>query len=389
VHEILTELSQNVPHFAILIVGPLLVLCVEALLLRAAFRRRRACLDFEDRIEREGWPSIATVEIPSRWPAVLAEMSALATPALGLWSFATARERMLAALINPSPVEKAAQVSSGLSGMFNAIPWTIILFLPSAVMAIVSGTMILAARERTRRLIGLASRSVSDGPAVSPSSVRGPGSDNLTVLPALLFVAVLLPVILGAWHYALRMIQGLSSLGSVPVDEKVQRLVEAVEQSHAVFAEHAWFRWPGAVLATLLGGALLLVWGRRWPWHPGWRRTFLISSACLAGAVCLFIAAAPFRAENRMPWPPPAAGNERLLIDETESPALEGPDEIERASILWLKDRQQLLDGYDTNPKDLEDQLRPRNQIHRMLNPNSARQGMLLVLSVADLPIDK
>ena len=386
-HEIFTELSENAPHFAILVVGPLLFLCAQVLLLRTAFRRRRACLDLEDRIESEGWPSVAQSETPSWWPVLLAEMSALAIPALGLWSVSTARDRMLAAITIAPPAEKAEQISRSLSGMFNAIPWTICLFLPSAVMAIVSGTMILAARARIRRLIGVALRPLPDGSAVSPSSVRGPGSDNLTVLPALLFVGVLIPVILGAWHDALEMIQGLSSLARVPVAEKVQHLVDAVERSHATFVEHAWLRWPGAVAATLVGGVLLVVWGRTWPWRPSWRRTLLISQSCVVGAVCLFIAAGPFRAENRMPWPPPAPGNEKLLVDEPKSPMLEGPDEIERAPILWLNDRQHLLDGYRTNSEDLEDQLRTRKQTYRILNPAGEWAGRLLVLSVADLPI--
>lgn len=387
--EILTELKENVPHFAILVVGPLLVLCAQVLLLRLALRRRLACLALEDRIESEGWSSVAGAEIPSLWPLLLAEAAALAVPGLGLWSVATARDRMFEAITIAVPAEKARLISRSLSGMFNAIPWTIGLFLPSALLAIITGTLIVAERDRARRLIDLASRpSGSDGPPVSPSSLRGPGSDNLTVLPLLLFVGVLLPVILGAWHYAQSMIQGLSSMARVPVEEKVDHLVEAMERSHAIFVEHAWLRWPGAVAAALIGGVLLLVWGRRWRWQPSWRRTLLISPACVVGAVCLFIAAAPFRAENHMPWPPPASGKEKLLIDEPKSPLLEGPDELERAPLLWFNEQHYTLDGRQADPEDIESQFRQFKQTYGILNPNGAWDGRFLVLSVADLRID-
>lgn len=384
--EILTELSDKVPHFTFLVVGQLAVLCAQVFLLRVARRRRRACLDLEDKIEREGWAAVAQTEIPSWWPALLAGMSALVIPALGLWSFATARDGFRTAMTNESLGEKVAQVFDSLSGMLNAIPLTGGLFLASAFMAMVSGTVILVARARTFRLVAVAPRPVPDGAAVSPSSVRGPGSDNLTVLPVLLFVGVLLPVIVGTWLYAIVMIQGMSALGHVPLTARVPHLVATLDRAHGILVGRAWLRWPGAIAATSVGGALLVVWGRRWRWRPGWPWTLLISQACVVGAACLFIAAAPFRAENHMPWPPPA-GTERLLVDEPRSPALEGPDEIERAPILWLNEQQHSLDGYRANAEDIETLLRAHKQNYRMLNPTADWAGTLLVISVADLPI--
>ena len=384
--EFFTELNRVVPHFQVLVVASLLILGVQLLLLRTAQRRRPACLALEKRIECDGWPSIAQIKVPSWWPALLAGASAAGIPALGLWSFATARRTLLAAITNTAPGEKAGQLSLALGGMFNAIPLTIGLFLPCAILAIVSATLILANRAHACRLIKAAA-TLSASPAVPLSSYRGPGSDNLIVLPAMLFVGGLVPVISAAWNYSLAMIHRLSTLADAPIAAKVPHLLATLDHGHAILVGRGWLLWPGIGAATAVGAALLVYWGRRWQHGPSWQSTLLISLTLVVGAVSLFILAAPYRAENRLPWPPPASGGDRLLIHEPASPPLNGPDEIQRAVVLWLNEKQHTLDGYLTDASGLEFRLRAHEQAYHRLNPDGRFVGTLLVLSSADLPM--
>jgi hypothetical protein len=381
-------LQENVPHFPVLVAGPLLVIVVQVFLLRHALRQRRAGLVLEAQIEAAGWSVLAQARIPPRWPAIVAGALVLLVPGLAHWSIATARAGMIAGITTVASAESATQISRSLSGMFNAIPWAINLFVPCALLAIVSVTMTIATRQRIRRL-SEASRDSSSDVATALRACRGPGADNLTLLPVLLFVGGLIPVLWGAWSYALEMVRGLSALGRLPAAEKVPHLLGAIERSRALFAERAWLIWPGTAVATLVGAALLVSWARRWRHTPRVRTTVLVSQLCIAGAIGLFLAGAPFRAENHLPWPAEPASGERLMVDEPQSPKLQGPDGVERAPVLWFGEQFVTLDGYVTDPGHIEDYLRVGKQNYRLLNPDAGWRGVLDVLAAAQTPTDK
>ena len=386
--ELLTELQENVPHFPVLVTGPLLVLVVQVLLLRHALRQRRAELALEAQIEAGGWSVLAQARMPPLWPAVAAGALVLLVPGLALWSIATARAGMIMGITKVAPAEKAAQISRSLSGMFNAVPWAINLFVPCALLAIVSVTMTIATRQRIRRL-SEASRDSSGDVAAALRACRGPGADNLTLLPVLLFLGGLTPVLWGAWSHALEMIRGLSALARLPAAEKVPHLLGTVERSRALFTERAWLIWPGTVVATLVGAALLVSWARRWRHIPSVRTTVLGSQLCVVGAIGFFLAGAPFRAENSLPWPAEPASGEKLMVDEPQSPTLKGPDEIVRAPLLWFGKQLVTLDGYVSDPGHFEDYLRVGKQNYRSLNPGAGWRGSVDVLAAGQIPMDQ
>jgi hypothetical protein len=298
VTELLTELQKNVPHFIALVEGPLLVLVVQVFLLRHALRQRRVGLVLEDQIEAGGWSVLAQTRIPPRWPAVAAGASVLLVPGLALWSISTARAGMIMGITKSAPAEKAEQISRSLSGMYNAVPWAINLFVPCALMAIVSVTMTIATRQRIRRLTE-ASRKPSGDVTSALRACRGPGADNLTLLPVLLFLGGLVPVISGAWSSALEMIRGLSELARLPAAEKVPHLLGAAERSRALFVDRASLSWPGTVLATLVGAGLLVSWWRRWRHTPSVRTTVVVSQLCIVGAIGLYLAGAGRKTDGR------------------------------------------------------------------------------------------
>ena len=384
--ELLKELADNVPHFHALVVGPLVVLIMQLLFLRSSLTQRRRCIALEDRILNDGWSSVADAKIPPWWPAFLAGASVLVIVGVGGWSITAARTAFHEALTGSDPSEKAERISRSFSGMFNAVPWSINQFVLCGLLSMVSVTMWMVTRQRVKRLLATAGSDGSHDSAAVLASCRGPGSDNLTVLPVLLFMAGLFPVISGAWAHSLELVHGLATLAPLPVEQKMPHLVDSLVRSHAIFAGRAWLAWPGTMLATLAAAVLLVVWRRRSTSVPsGWTTVFVCQS-CVLGAIALFVAAAPYQAKNGMQWPAPSTGSDKLLIDDPQAPKLQGPDLVERAPILWFAERQVSLDGYRTDPDGIEDTLRVSARNFRWLNPGAEWRGRLLVLAAAQTP---
>jgi hypothetical protein len=394
-HELLNDLAANVSHFAWLVSVPVAVVLVQVWFLRVALARGRACLALEDRAQAGDWEAVAESRLPGLLPVVLAVLAVLAIPAVAAWSVATSRADFLGALAADSPSEKAERISRGLGGMFNAVPWSINCFVPAALLAIVSSTMYLGVRRRQQCLV-----TAADTTAVSPDSradvgavlqaCRGPGTDNLTLLPALLFFLGLFPVLSGAWAHCLATIKGLALPPHMPPEDRIAYIVEALDRSRALFAARAWLAWPGVILATGIGAVLLLVWHRRQAAtkhsSPSRWTSLFASLACILAAAALFVAAAPYRAENNMPWPPPEAGD-RLLIDDPQSPSLVGPDVVEPGPLLWLAEKDVTLDGRHVDLDGLEDLLRVSAHTYRLLHPGQGLSGILIVLADARTPI--
>jgi hypothetical protein len=274
-------------------------------------------------------------------------------------------------------------------------------------------TRFIVARQRTKRLAALAASEPPGDIEALLLSCRGPGPGRLTLLPLLLFLGGGLPVIAGACSYSVQMIRVLrKSVHMAYVEPSL------LAQSRALFIAQAWLAWPGIIGATLVGAGLLVAWRRRWQRPPSAQTTAMVATVCVLGAVGLFIAAGPFRAENRMPWPAECCtdrvlevnvshpyapeewqgrrpvvtptGRDWQVVDEPNLPKLRGPYDLERAPLLWIGDQQISFNGFVTDLELLEGDLRNyRSHMKFYKMPDPDWWSMLIVLAVAETPMPR
>jgi hypothetical protein len=88
-----------------------------------------------------------------------------------------------------------------------------------------------------------------------------------------------------------------------------------------------------------------------------------------------------------MPWPAPC-NNNVLPIDEPLAPRLEGPSDLQRASVLWIGERQLSLDGDAVDMDSLENRLHELSHSYRLYKCCD-RSFLLIVLAVAETPISR
>jgi hypothetical protein len=384
-------LAEVTPHFAWVLALPLACVVVQLLFLRAALRARRRALELEDAARAGDFSGATAAAVPSRWPSVLVALSVLAIPEVAAWSITTARGLCVNARDLPSS-EAAAMFSSGIDGMLNVVPWSINLFVPCVLLASFSLSLQVSTRRRLLRLRAACALAAADPQAaLAALAARWPSADDIAAIPFLFLGLGFFPVLSGAWAHAIRLVQGYAGITDLPAEEKGPAVLVALDEAHALFVARAWLAYPGVALAVLVSVLLLARWRQPAPsQEPGpvlsWRATLAWAGLCLALALALFRLAAPFRAENRLPWPGARLVGDLLRVDQPDGPRLEGPDEIRRSPILQLSRGGAWLDGRPVAVEEFGDALRITRQTYRLLRPGERYAGVFLVLAASDTP---
>jgi hypothetical protein len=383
--QLLAELNETVPHFVVQIVCGLVVIAAQIVFLWMALRARRACLAIEDQAEAGDLAGVREAPIPHVWTDVICALSTLLVPAEAVWVTSTARTEFFDALNSTNVAEKAQGISHAIGGMLNVIPWSIDCFVPTAFLAIISLTLSISSRARIRRI------KVAVDSGIQPTDLdacRGPGADNLVVIPAAFFLLGIVPIIAGVWSFSVQMLHGFQ-LKSAPVGERAALVFEALERAHADFTGRAALAVPGTLLAAGLAFILISRWWKRRPGVPcpmwSWQQTMVVSLPCLLGALALWLGTAAYRGENRMPWPPPRLHGDNLLLHDPQSPALYGVDPVERAPVLWISQRNIVLDGYAVDEQALDEGLRTMTHNYRLLNPQRRFRGSINILCSSEI----
>ena len=372
----LTLLQQtilSIPHFW-WITSCLAAICAgQVVLLRILFRQRRNCLALEDMVSAADLSTAASLGMPTIWPIALSAICPIITAALVAWTLELARGLVLSP---PSldPEIRASKISAGLEGLLNVVPWGVLFFVPSILMAATSVGLGVTIRARARRIASAVELASSD-PCVADARLghHGPSGDSVAAVILAYVLLGLFPVVWGAWSHSIGLSQGLSSAPHVP-EERMNAYLTTFSRTHAAFVSRASLASAGIILATALAVALVVRWHRRRPANDGptmlsWQTSGFWSLQCLLAALACFILATPYRAENNQTWPSPARSGGRFIAHEPKAPQLEGPDDFDPAPILWITRKEATLDGRVVDPIALEEELRTTRATFRFLHP--------------------
>jgi hypothetical protein len=291
-----------------------------------------------------------------RWLAVasiLAPLGTLTCVAMGLQhARATA---LSSAQPSASPDLRAALLSQGLSA--------------DVLLRLLGGPLVLVAL-----VVGV----LAGGLAVAR---RSRSSGVLTAGIPLAFVVLgFAPLAAAAFFGAGQSNRGLVEMSSLAPEDKPAHLVRVIDSEQRLLDRAFQLAAAGCVLAALLGCGL--AWKLRSPATAGQptaaRTSWGGSVILLATAGVATALAVPLRRENAVPWPPPSSAGDLLLI-EAETPALEGPDAIERAPVIVL-DRDLVLDGQAMDPGELEQVLAVLRNNYHLLHPGGEFNGLVLLV---------
>ena len=329
----LTHALNAVPHGELFFSLAAAVVALQLAVLAVAWRRRRR-------------------PAPTLRLHALAGLAILLVPLSAEICVHAARETMMAALGPGTPADKAAALSAGISGQLNAIP-----FVTTALLLTL--------------LLWLAGLKLARDARAAPEDSTWP--------PAALLGLGLLPMAVGLLKWSMFLVQRISALAGLDPDAKVLAVLGALDFSRehlALFALASRITIIGLavvalVLAVVRGGPMTL---------RAARAHGLLSMAALALSVALFLVARPMRAENDLPWPPPALG-ERLLIVDPPTPDLVGPDPIERAPLVMLFVDQLALDGFVCSLDSLQDKLVTLRMNFQLLQPGERFNGRAVIVA--------
>jgi hypothetical protein len=262
--------------------------------------------------------------------------------------------------------------------MIDPIPSTAPWFGAAALVAIVAAGFTLSTRLRWRQL-KIAAQLAATNAEGAAERLRepGPAADDIAIVPAGPFLLGIVPIPIGAWGQAAALMNGFFA-HTDDLDAKVAGAVASLDQGRVLFEQRSSLALPGTVLAVLL--VAFVGWrGKVYRAARSWRTTLVASGICLALALLFFHVAAPYRAENAMPWPAPVLGD-KLRAEQPGTPALQGPDQIVRSPVFQLSAERAILDGYQVDWRELEDRLSTAKYNFRLLNPYTRFAGLWIVL---------
>jgi hypothetical protein len=321
----------------------------EALLLVLAFHRWQRQREHVDVARGLDWKSLATMKAPSIWAEIVAAVAPLAVVFDVVHSVHTCRGVILEAVsVRPHDVgERARALSLAIAEEQNVIPMGI--FLAALVVALACPAAALATSVRLRvQGFRHASDLANRDPASAAIWVRHPGPrpDLLIAAVASFLVLGLGPVAASAYYASLVRIQAFAALSDLDPSVKISRLHDVLLACRTILEKGFTISCVGVFLATALAAALT------WRFSATHSRRRLLgpeqgdlpSSRSKIGAIIrvtaafvvaglLFVVALPLHLENREPWPPFGNGGPELLL-KTTTPALDGPDPVERAPVL-------------------------------------------------------
>ena len=324
---------DDVPHGTLFFSLGAAVLVLQLAVLAVAWRRRRH-------------------PAPTLRLHVLAGLAILLVPLSAGLCVHAARETMLSALGPGAVDDKVAALNAGISGQLNAIPCATTVLL----MAL---PLWLAGLKLARD-----ARAAPEEPLWPPAALLGLG---------------LLPIAVGILKWSIFLIHRISTMAGVDPDAKVAIISAGLDFSHEHLALFALASRITIIGLAVVAVGLALVEGGRMTVRAA-RAHRLISLAALSLGAALFLVARPMRAENDLPWPPPAAGD-RLLIVDPPTPDLVGPDPIERAPVVLLFVDRIALDGFVCSLDSLQDKLVTLRINFQLLHPGERFNGRAVIVA--------
>jgi hypothetical protein len=294
---------------------------------------------------------------------------------------------MLSSLTENDASARATNLSHGIEGQLNAIPFG--LFATGLATALGTAAAGLAASGRLRMagLLQGAAVGVRDARAAA-AWAKHPGPEPALIIgSAAAFVALGLgPLATGVFAASFIQIKGFSSVGSVPIEGKVLHVERALREAATALDRAFFVSCVGTILAAVI---VLMLWWWRSPQRARRRElsiperpegsSWFASLVPFAVAAVLMLEAAPMRRENEMPWPAPTNDQERLLV-ETRTPALDGSDALERAPVVEVTRAYLALNGRWIEDAALESALSTLRENYLLLHPGGQFSGAIVVV---------
>jgi hypothetical protein len=272
----------------------------------------------------------------------------------------------------------AAVLRDGLDGQLGALLLASLFAVPSVLLAAVAWGMMVGLRQRARKL------QAADGvPTVLPRPWRSAVTALATV------VLGIVPLLAGVVVYVGRYIAGTRAASGIDPSEQLHAMDGTLAHARRGM-EAGWLAEAvGALIAALLVTWVLV--RQRKLERLTWRRTLLWSIACLAGAAACLVATHPLQAENDMAWPPfqgnPCRCSCGGFIGCPPQSEVEGPDALERASLLELSESSMKLDGRQiSSTAELTEELVVAKNNHGLLHPGEPFPGRIAVSCAPAVP---
>jgi hypothetical protein len=295
---------------------------------------------------------------------------------------------MRAATVPGDPAEKATLLSQGFSGTINALSYGSLPIMLLVALGGVAAPLAVAARLRAR---GLA-RAVVLAPAAPDGAVawaQHPGPDpGALVGTVLAFLALGLgPILRSALVVIAARVKFFGAILDADPGLKAQLFLQHLDESAAQMKQGLVMARVGLAVATAVA-LLLTIAG-----SPRRARARILgraeeasgNGAVVLGVVFLVLAGAaiaaarPLQRENDLPWPPVDPKAVPVAVD-TETPAFDGPDVVERAPILVVSAGGLELDGRPMELATLGQTLGTLHSNYLLLHPGQDTfNGILLV----------
>jgi hypothetical protein len=384
----------TVPHFGVLLAVAVAALAAEALVLRGALRCLRQLNELGGQAVAASGGDRVPPAIPSRGPELLVALGPVAVVGLLVAALQEGRQVMQRAPTG-DPSERAALLAKGLSVVVNTVFYGTLPVVLVTALAAVALPMAVAARLRAHGL-ARAARLAPTAPDAAAVWARFPGPEPFFLVGiCVTFLTLGLgPIVWAAYLANIARINFFSAIARVDPAMKVSLFLRHLDASTGQLKEgllHARIGLGLATITAILLGVVLSparararALGRREePPAPGLVVLSLVFLALAAGA---FVAARPMQRENDTPWPAP---DTRAVLFDAETPALSGPDAVERASVIAVSPGQLLLDQRPVDLRELERQLNTLVGYYRILHPGELFVGRFLVACAPDTPRER
>jgi hypothetical protein len=191
--------------------------------------------------------------------------------------------------------------------------------------------------------------------------------------------------------WATSLVKSYAGTAGVDPSQKAAFFLAALDAARAEFARYARISTVAIPLFAVVAIVLIVMRDRGRagpePARPSSaRRPLIASGAAILLAALIVHQARPFVAENTQPWPK----IEGMWVEFTNAPptpALIGPDPIERAPIVLVHLNDLGLDGtHGETFESLEEKLVTLRNNYRLLHPSEDFNGLALVVADAGTP---
>jgi hypothetical protein len=329
--------------------------------------------------------------------APITELSAvvglLLGPVMTVVVVSLSRSQVFDALFNPDPAVKFTFLAAGIASQLNGICLGAMAMLIQLPLSAVGLGLALAHRARAAGLRRSRAHREAGDEAAARAFAEHPGPAVGQVLLVTLSAACLAaaPLVYGVLGWGTGLIRGFSAVAAVDPAHKAELLLLAMQEAQAGLDRWLWIG-AGGMLTTAVLAAVLLVF--RGPWRrrrvvapalsPGpalsGRSATLVPVGCLLGAGASLLLAWPLRQENLSPLPVAKQGNVVSPIEGLETPALAGPDKVERGPTIGVSLKRTTLESVEIEGASaLQERLQALKRNWALINPDRDFPGAVVL----------